>query len=277
MKKILAGLMVTACAAAAWAAGNDDAKAQFNALEWHKGPSTENVVGHATLKIDKNLMFLDEKNSTQFLKLTGNVPEPGNNILLSEQERWWAAFSFNPIGHVNDDEKIDADALLKQLKDSDGPSNEERKTLGIAPLYTEGWYVMPHYDTATKRLEWGVKLRSGDHISLNYTIRLLGRTGVMSATLVSDPEHLDADMKAFKTSLEGFEFVSGERYSEFREGDKVAAYGLGALIAGGAVAVAAKKGFFPVLAAFFASSWKFILLAVAGAGTWLRSLFKRKS
>jgi uncharacterized membrane-anchored protein len=115
-------------------------------------------------------------------------------------------FLLTPIGYVKDDEKIYPDALLQQLKDSDAAANEERKRLGIPPLYTEGWYVPPHYDVESKRLEWGLKLRSEGQVVLNYTIRLLGRTGVMNATLVSDPETLDADVRTFKAALSGFEF-----------------------------------------------------------------------
>jgi len=57
----------------------------------------------------------------------------------------------------------------------------------------------------------------------------------------------------------------------------VAEFGLAALIAGGAAAVATKKGFWAVIAGFFAAAWKFIAVAVVGLLAWLRSLFKGKS
>ncbi|HPI66494.1 MAG TPA: DUF2167 domain-containing protein [Verrucomicrobiota bacterium] len=255
----------------------DDAADAIRALDWHVGPQTENVASKATLKTDSTLAFLDEGNSKKFLELTGNIPESGNFVLLSTKHNWWATFSFNPLGYVKDDEKIDPDALLQQLKDSDAAANEERKRLGIPPLHTEGWYVPPHYDGESKRLEWGLKLRSEGQIVLNYTIRLLGRTGVMNATLVSSPETLDADVRTFKAALPGFEFNSGERYAEFKQGDRVAEFGLAALIAGGAAAVATKKGFWAVIAGFFAAAWKFIAVAVVGLFAWLRSFFKSKS
>lgn len=255
----------------------DDAANAIRSLDWHVGPKTENVASKATLKTDSTLAFLDEGNSKKFLELTGNIPESGNFVLLSTKHNWWATFSFNPLGYVKDDEKIDPDALLQQIKDSDEATNEERKRLGIPPLYTEGWYVPPHYDGESKRLEWGLKLRSEEQIVLNYTIRLLGRTGVMNATLVSIPETLDADVRTFKAALPGFEFNSGERYAEFKQGDRVAEFGLAALIAGGAAAVATKKGFWAVIAGFFAAAWKFIAVAAVGLFAWLRSLFKSKS
>ena len=56
-----------------------------------------------------------------------------------------------------------------------------------------------------------------------------------------------------------------------------AEFGLAALIAGGAAAVAAKKGVFAVIAGFLAAAWKFILVAVIGAFAWIKSLFKKKN
>ena len=99
----------------------------------------------------------------------------------------------------------------------------------------------------------------------------------MSATLVSDPTSLSRDVVDFKRSLEGFTYVSGEKYSEFKSGDKIAAYGLGALIVGGAAALATKKGFWGVIAAFFAAFWKLIAGVAIALLAWIGSIFKRKN
>lgn len=259
------------------AQNEQDPSAAMRALDWHVGPRTEQVVGKATLKTpDAETLFLDDSNSEKFLKITGNLPEPGNNIIFSKSGGWWADFSFNPSGFVKDDDKIDADDLLSKLKSSDGPANEERNRLGLPPLYTEGWYVPPHYDPQTKRLEWGTKLNSQGQISVNYTVRLLGRTGVMSATLVSSPETLDKDVISFKQALQSFEFNAGERYSEFREGDHVAEYGLAALVVGGAAAVATKKGFWAVIGGFLAAAWKLVAAGVFAAFAGIKALFRKK-
>src|SRR5262249_50287367 len=157
------------------------------------------------------------------------------------KDGWFAVFHFNADGYVRDDEKIDADDLLKSIKSGDESGNEERKRAGMPAIYTDGWTVPPHYDKATRRLEWGVRLKDekGQYV-VNYAARLLGRDGVMTAILVSNPETLDKDRAAFDAALAGFRYNSGKAYNEFKEGDKVAAYGLGALVLGGAAAAAAK-------------------------------------
>jgi uncharacterized membrane-anchored protein len=66
--------------------------------------------------------------------------------------------------------------------------------------------------------------------------------------------------------LEGFSFVPGQAYSDWRSGDKVAKYGLTALIVGGAAAAAVKTG---LLLKF----WKLILAAFAALVAYLKRIY----
>jgi len=91
---------------------------------------------------------------------------------------------------------------------------------------------------------------------------------VMHAVLVSEPQNLDRDIAEFKTALGDYEFVSGERYSEFRAGDRVAEYGLAALVLGGAAAVATKSGFGKAIG-------KFVVVGVAALGSAMVALYRR--
>ena len=260
-----------------WAQNDPKVAEEFRKLEWQKGPSEGSVAGKASIKIPKGYVFLNESNTRRFLELNGNPPQDGHYAIAPESVKWFAIFSFNETGYVKDDDKIDADELLKTLKDSDGAGNKERTRLGMGLMYTDGWQVAPHYDVETKRLEWGLRIRTESNEKvINYSSRLLGRTGVMKAILVSDPEMLEADTKEFKTILKGFTYNSGESYAEFRSGDKVAEYGLAALILGGAAAVATKKGFWAAIAGFFAAFWKVIVGLGAAAIAGLGSMFKKK-
>ena len=64
---------------------------------------------------------------------------------------------------------------------------------------------------------------------LNHSVRLLGRGGVMSVDLVVSPEHYQRALPAFNGVIGKFEYQTGHTYAEWREGDKVAKYGLTAL------------------------------------------------
>ena len=247
---------------------------ELQKLAWQKGPGESAIGAKAKIRIPQDYAFLDEKNTRRFLELMGNPPRDGHYMLAPANLDWFAVFSFDAVGYVKDDEKIDADALLDTLKKNDGPSNEERKRLGMEPIYVDGWHVPPHYDAGTKRLEWGMRLRDEKgRMNVNYTSRLLGRSGVMSAVLVSSPQSLAEDMKEFNAMLAGYDFNAGEKYAEFKSGDRIAEYGLGALVLGGAAAAAAKAGWFKILG-------KYIWIIVGGGlmAGWalLKKLFGRK-
>jgi uncharacterized membrane-anchored protein len=103
---------------------------------------------------------------------------------------------------------------------------------------------------------------------------VLGRTGFMVVTLVSDPVNLEADTKAFQSAMGGFEYASGERYDEFRAGDKVAEYGLGALVLGGAAAAAVKTGAGKGLIKLIIAG---AVAAFAAISTFVKKLFGRRT
>jgi uncharacterized membrane-anchored protein len=247
----------------------ETARQQMASLAWQRGPGDAQIGGVGTLKLRQGQAFLDGPNTRRFLELNRNPGRDNHFTLVGGEGTWFAVFYFEDSGYVKDDEKLDADEILKSIQATDEPSNKERKRLGMPPLYTVGWHVPPHYDLATKQLEWGMRLRTDENDAIvNYTIRLLGRRGVVHATLVSDPEHLDRDIADFKSALGGYAFVPGEKYAEFRAGDKVAEYGLAALVLGGGAAVAMKTGFGKALG-------KFVVAGVVGLGSAVAAFFRR--
>ncbi|MFL6664634.1 MAG: DUF2167 domain-containing protein [Rhizobacter sp.] len=253
----------------------DERRAAVSALPWVKGPSDVGVGGKAQLKLAEGQGFLAEKDSGRFLELTGNLPSPGESILVARG--WWAVFDFADVGYIKDDEKLDADELLKQLKGNDAPANEERRKRGFPEMHTDGWAVPPHYDSDTKHLEWGLKLRSADSPEpvINYTVRLLGRTGYENVVLVTGADTLAGDINELKATLKSFDFNSGEKYAEFKQGDRVAQFGLAALVVGGAAAALVKTGFWKTILVALAASWKLIAGVVVAALAGIGKLFGR--
>ena len=105
-----------------------------------------------------------------------------------------------------------------------------------------GWAIPPYYNKETKNLEWSVRFKSAGHVYDNYNVRLLGREGVMRVIFVGDQEGYEQSLKEARGVMANYTFVSGKTHAEWRQGDKMAGYGLAALIAGGAAAAAAKSG-----------------------------------
>ena len=256
------------------AESNDSADAiwqQIQALHWDHGPKDVPALRNATLQLPDHSVFLDTKEANDFLRLTENVPSSvPEQIFAPDDFHWWASIDFSDDGYVKDQDKIDQDAILDAIKQGTEAGNAERRKNGWAEMHVVGWRYAPHYDTATKRLEWALDVKdSSGLVSTNFQSRMLGRRGVANVTLVTDPSHLDTDVAEFKSMLTGYKFNAGDTYAEFKPGDKVAAYGLAALIVGGGAAVAAKSGLLKFLG-------KFIWVGLAAVALFVKRLFKRR-
>lgn len=239
-----------------------DLPAQFAALNWQAGPTTGDLGAIATLTVPEGFRFLGKGDAGRFMELNQN-PSNGSEmgVLLADDGSWFAVYEFSEDGYVKDDEReLDADAILSRIKEGTEAANELRKERGWATVQVLGWHQKPSYDTASNHLTWSIRGSSEGSTSVNHSTRLLGRRGVMKANLVAGPEDIAEALPAFNTVMSGFTFNPGHRYAEFRQGDKVAEYGLVGLIVGGAGVALVKTG---LLQKF----WKVIVLAlVALAG-----------
>ena len=278
MKKLFAAAGLLAML---WAAGTvraqeaDQPQVEF---DWQRGPGTGAIGSRAAIGIPEDYVFLDADETRRYVEWTENVPGDEEYLFGPTHDKWEAYFSFYDEGYVEDTEALDADELLASLRESQEASNEERRRRGWPELHIDGWQVPPRYNPDTRALEWATRLSdpASGNVTINYNTRVLGRKGTMSVQVVAQPENFDAGMAEFKASMEGFAYNPGERYADYVPGDRVAEYGLAALITGGAVAVAGKKGFFGAIAAFFAAAWKLLLAGLVGVGIWLKSLLKKK-
>jgi uncharacterized membrane-anchored protein len=233
-------------------------------IQWAAGPVVGKLGNIAEVSVPASCRFTDARGAKQFMEATEN-PASGKEtgvLLCSDAARdssaWFVVFTYHEAGFVKDDEKasLDAGAILKTLQRGTEASNEERRSRGWEELEVTGWQRPPYYDTATNNLTWSTRVRSkgASGESINHSVRLLGRGGVMNADLVADPEQTANAVATFDGILKDYSYTAGNRYSEWRQGDKVAEYGLTALIAGGAGAAAVKLGLFGKL-------WKFIIVA----------------
>jgi uncharacterized membrane-anchored protein len=236
-------------------------------LDWIVGPTEVQIGSQAKLAVPEGYMFLHPEETTKFQEFIENPTSGRESLIAPDDLRWFGLFEFEDIGYVKDDEEIDAGALLDSIKEGTEAGNEERRKRGWAELRIVGWRFQPRYDTATNRLEWAIDGVSENQPVVNFNTRLLGRKGVTSAVLVADPETLDTAVTEFKAVLTGFDYVAGQRYADVQEGDRMAEYGLAALIAGGGAAVAAKSG-------LLKSLWKVLLAAGVAVAAWLGKVVK---
>jgi uncharacterized membrane-anchored protein len=247
-------------------------------LNWKIGPEEGLIGNKAKIYIPEGYAFLGSRDTKKLMEMMENIPGENEYVFAPNDLSWFAVFEFDSVGYVKDNETLDAQSLLDTVTRGTEQGNVERRKRGWSTMTILGWRFQPRYDKQSNLLEWAFLAkedRSNGKI-INYNTRILGRTGVMKVVLVADPDILDTAVYAFKRAINGYSFVSGERYAEYREGDRVAEFGLAALVAGGAAAVATKKGFWAAIVAFFLAAKKLVIAAVIGLFVWIGSLFRRK-
>jgi uncharacterized membrane-anchored protein len=239
----------------------------------------------ATLRLAGNYRYLDPAETEKLLVAWGN--EPGNetqgaivpnDVDPMESDGWAVILTYLDDGHVDDSDaaKIDYDEMLADMKAGTEQHNEARKQNGYQAVHLVGWAEKPRYDAAAKKLYWAKELDfEGTGVrSLNYDVRVLGREGVLSMNAVATMDQLGRIRRDMKPLIDVAQFNEGYRYAEFNsKTDRVAEYGLGALIAGG---VAAKLGLFGKLAALLVAFKKFIIIGLIAVGGLVAKLLGKK-
>ena len=257
----------------------------FNRAIGVKNGPMDGDMGVASIKVPEGFTFTDGAGAKKWAELTTNpVSNKEIGLMGPADGSYLVLFEFDDVGYVKDDEKddLDANALLESIKEAAVAFNQQRVAAGVPAMNVLGWEQPPKYNDQAKALEWCVRAESAGQPSLNFNTRLLGRRGVVSVTLMFGGDVTIAQvLPAFRALLGGFSFTQGETYSEFRDGDRVAEYGLAALIAGGGVALAAKTGILSKLGLFIAKGGKALIvgvIALVGAiGAGLKKLFGRNT
>ena len=238
----------------------------------------------ATLHLGGNYRYLDAAETSKLLVAWGNPPDDStegaivaNDVEPLSDEGWAVILTYVDEGHVDDSDaaEIDYDDLLKDMKEGTEEQNEARKQAGYGAIQLVGWAEKPHYDSAAKKLYWAqdLKFEGSSGNTLNYDVRVLGREGILSMLAVASMDQLQQVRSDMKPLIEVAEFNEGHRYADFNsKTDRMAEYGLGALIAGG---VAAKMGLFAKLGILLLSLKKGLVFILAGAGALAAKLFKR--
>jgi uncharacterized membrane-anchored protein len=248
-----------------------------------RGPNTIQLRDQGQLALPDGYGFVPAKEGAAVMDLLGNSTDSRfvGLIFPSSDAQWFVTIDYEPSGYIKDDDAKDwnADELLQSLKDGTEAANEHRKDLGMPELEVTRWVEKPTYDSPTHRLVWSAEARdkSGQEadLTINYNTYVLGREGYISLNLITTASNVEADKPAAHELLEAVSFNDGKRYTDFdASSDKVAAYGLAALVGG----IAAKKlGLLATLGIFFAKFAKLIVVGVGAAGTAIAKFFKGRS
>jgi len=245
----------------------------------------------ASMNLPGNFRYLDPKQSKTVIEDLWDNPKGSADGVLGmifpstmdpvSDESWGIVITYEDSGFVKDDDadNIDYEELLATMQKDIKESNPEREKAGYPSLELVGWATQPHYDKASHKLFWAKELKFGNNSenTLNYNFRILGRKGVLVLNAVSGMKQLKDIESKSAPLLASVNFSDGNRYAEYVPGkDKIAEFGIAALIAGGAAA-AAKTGLLKSLWIGILAAKKFIIVGlIAAAGFVKRFFFGKK-
>lgn len=247
--------------------------------------------GKVALNVPETHYFVGAADARRIIvDVWGNPPGAANGVegiifpanANPALDPWGALVQYVAEGYVPDDEAntINYDNLLRDMQAGTEQENVRRREQNYPTVTLVGWAEAPHYDQAAHKLYWARDLLFGGETvhSLNYDIRVLGREGHLVVSFVTTMEHLETIRAEAPTVMAMANFTPGNTYADYREGvDQRAAYGIGGLIAGGALAaVAQKTGLLAIILAF---AKKFIVVIIAGfaaLGGMIMRMFRRE-
>lgn len=246
------------------------------------GPTDVALAGQATLKLPAGYAFVPVEAARALLEAMGNqVGEGFLGLIVGDALQGFVSVRYDAAGYIEDSDarEWNADELLQSLKDGTEAGNAERRDRGLPEFIVAGWVEPPRYDAAQQRLVWSAELRAkgapdSAEASVNYNTYQLGREGYISMNLVTDMASVEAQKPLAHELLAQLSFDAGKRYADFDPAtDKVAAYGLAALVGG----LAAKKlGLLAMGGLLLAKFGKVIALAAVGGAAVLARVFSRR-
>ncbi|MCB0515458.1 MAG: DUF2167 domain-containing protein [Chitinophagales bacterium] len=246
----------------------------------------------ATIDVPRGYKYLNGNDSEMILTdIWGNPPSEREedkslgmlvpiNISPLQDSIYTINITYSEEGYIDDEDaqKIDYDELLAGMQEDAKEYNKLRVENGYPTIELVGWASPPYYDHENKKLHWAKELKfgEGEENTLNYNIRILGRKGYLELNAIGGMYVLPKVQQNIADVLQSVNFTEGNKYSDFNPKlDKVAAYGIGGLIAG---KVLAKVGILAKLGVVLAKFWKLIALGfVALMGTIKRFFSKDKT
>jgi uncharacterized membrane-anchored protein len=250
-----------------------------------EGPADIALIDQATLKIPAGYFFVPKTEGTRVMRALGNLVNDTTFVGLvvgtHQNDRWLVVIRHVKEGYIKDDDakNWNADELLKGISEGVEEANKDRAARGFPEMQVLGWVEPPAYDAPSHRLVWSMLAKdkgAADNLpkGINYNTYALGRDGYFSLNLLSNSARIASEKAVSHELLADLSYKPGKRYEDFSATtDRIAEYGLAALIGGIAVK---KLGLLALAGALVLKFAKLIFIGVAVAGAGLMKFFRRK-
>lgn len=203
-------------------------------VKWTSGPITASLGTIADMEIPQGYRLTDAEGGRILLERMKNpVPRGLVGILTPESGAWLVVLEFAETGYLKTsaDERINSTAILQTLWTRIESQNKLRTSKGAAPITSVNWELTPEFNAADHLLESALRVETQTDKVVNQSVRLLGRKGVLMATVVRAVK-TTPEMFPLKELMKGVAFKAGQRYDDYQAGDKLASVGIFQLLTG---------------------------------------------
>jgi len=247
--------------------------AEFAKLKWIEEPGTYDLPrSNSKVSFAAGRSMLIGADAQRILFLWNGREFPASEaVLYDDANDVFVVFAYIDEGYVTDEDWSDVDpaAFLESIRKGTEAGNEDRAKYGIPAMHVRGWLSKPEYNADSHIATWAIESDVEDGVTVNATALKLSRHGYEKLTWVGSGEQYKELGGFLDTAVADHAFDEGHRYADFKDGDKVAAYGLAALVA----AVAGAKLGKGIIATIIAFGLVFlkkggIIVAVALGGIW---------
>lgn len=249
----------------------------FQSLEWNEHGSHELKLSNSKIDLPKGYFILlgDQAKKERLINGDSSSSETIDAVIYSEDDKNNVILEFYPEGYISLDDwdKVDANAMLTEISEGTEAANKERAKIGLEPLHVVGWIKPPYLNRKTNTVYWSIEGKDDENSFVNSIALRLSRNGYEKFTLMTDKETFTSGPNVLQKMLRVHNFDSGYRYEDHVPGDKMAEYGIAALVAASVGAKIAKAtGLFLILKKFGA----LILGAIAGIFYKIKNYFSSK-
>ncbi|MDB5092589.1 MAG: hypothetical protein JWO85_690 [Candidatus Eremiobacteraeota bacterium] len=251
------------------------AKAELAKMHWAKGSLTLGG-SHGTFTVPnggKMLTGTEAQRADQLINGSSALDNAVEGFAEIQRRALYVSYVGDGFVSTDDWKDVDADKLLKEIVDATDSGNEQRTKNGVSAVHVDGWVQKPTFDSVKKSVRWVTRAHDDSGPIVNAVALQLGRNGYERFTLVSGGSDPRGDASLLARAVGDYRFDPGFRFSDYVKGDKVAEYGIAALVGTAAGATIAKTVGFGAILLLIKKFFVLIVAALVGGVTWLRRRF----
>ena len=248
-------------------------------LKWKKGPG---YISHdkakASIYFNDEYYVLKGEDARQILYWNNGVEIPTDIYAENTKRGYYYDFKFRESGLIKIDDwaKVNANDFIKERRTIAKENNPARASKGLETVASMQWNEKPTLDKRNNQVYYSILVKWSDgQSSIDSKIITLGRRGYTEISLVSSPQSYSPIL--LKDMSKKYKYNKDEKYTDWKSGDKVAAVGIGALLATSLGLKAVKPGVLAVILGLLKKFWFVILIPFLALGSFVKRLFKGKS